>query len=393
MNSSKKMAEQSPHIMIAAGEASGDQLGGELMQALKKAAPQARITGLGGEAMKAQGLTSLFPMRDIAVMGLAEILPRLPLLLRRIQEMVDYVLAQSPDVLVMIDSPEFAHRVARKVKKQRPDIKIVIYVAPTVWAWRQGRAQKMRQFADHVLAVLPFEPRVYRALDGPDCHYVGHSVVQRMGTKKQGAAFKKKLSISKQEKIIAILPGSRISEIKRLLPIYRQVFTQLADQLPDCRFMLPAVAHLKAVIEAETANWPIKIELIEGEADKLGLFHAAHAALIASGTVSLELAMVGLPMIVAYKMDPVMEYVVPRMSKIPSVVLPNLILDEPLVPEFILHRCRAELIAPAFLALINNQSGLRDFQLAGLKRAQEIMQPPEGSPSQSAARRILDIIA
>ncbi len=165
--------------------------------------------------MKTQGLTSLFPMRDIAVMGLAEILPRLPLLLRRIQGNGGLCVAQSPDVLVMIDSPEFAHRVARKVKKQRPDIKIVIYVAPTVWAYGKAALRKMRQFADHVLAVLPFEPRVYRALDGPDCHYVGHSVVQRMGTKKQGAAFKKKLSISKQEKLLRFLPGSRISEIKR----------------------------------------------------------------------------------------------------------------------------------------------------------------------------------
>ena len=378
------------HIMIAAGESSGDMLGAELMAALRNMHPAITISGLGGQAMEAQGLESLFPMAEIAVMGVSEILPRLPNLLRRINQMANYVISQQPDALVLIDSPEFAHRVAKKVKAELPDLPIITYVAPTVWAWRQGRAAKMKAYMDHVLAVLPFEPRVFESLNGPECSYVGHSAIHRMGTKKQATNFRQKYGFGK-DKIIAILPGSRVSEIRRLLPVYRDVFQSLEAKLAGFRLVVPAVSHLTSQIVEEVTDWRLPVTVIEGEDDKLGLFHSAHCALVASGTVSLELALVGVPMVVAYKMDRLMEFVLPRLIKIPSGVLPNLILDRPLIPEFLADRCRADLISEALLALVNNEGGLREYQLQGLKEVAEHMQPPDGSPSRTAANKILEL--
>ncbi|MGC6511362.1 MAG: lipid-A-disaccharide synthase [Parvibaculales bacterium] len=380
------------HIMIAAGESSGDMLGADLMMALCELDADVRITGLGGQAMEARGLKSLFPMADIAVMGIFEILPRLPNLLSRINQMAEYVIAQQPDALVLIDSPEFAHRVAKKVKASLPNVPIITYVAPTVWAWRQGRAAKMKAYMDHILAVLPFEPRVFESLNGPGCTYVGHSAIHRMGSSGNVSSFRSKYGFAKGD-IIAVLPGSRMSEIRRLLPIYRQVIETLEADLAGLHLVIPAVAHLSTQIRDEVAGWRVPVTVVEGEDDKLDLFHSAHCALVASGTVSLELALVGLPMVVAYKMDRLMEFVLPRIIKAPSVVLPNLILDRPLVPEFLTDRCRADLIAGALSSLIANEGGLRDYQIEGFKGVAELMRPAGGSPSRTAAMKILELAA
>ncbi len=380
------------HIMIVAGESSGDQLGAGLMGALRVQRPRVKISGLGGHAMIEAGLNSLFPMADIAVMGVAEILPRLPNLLRRINEMVAYIVMEKPDALVLIDSPEFTHRVAKKVKQVLPDLLIIVYVAPTVWAWRQGRAHKMKQYIDHILSVLPFEPRVFKNLGGPICSYVGHSAVAQLGSKKTANGFLKKYQFAKKDKIIALLPGSRISEVKRLLPIYHDTLALIEDEMTDCHLVLPTVSHLHDFIADEVKKWHLPVTLVEGEEDKLGLFHKAHTALVASGTVSLELSLIGVPMIVAYKMDKIIEFIIPRLVKTPSVVLPNLILDQPLVPEFLTRRCNPHLIAPALAGLINNNGGLRDYQLKGFEQVKSRMQPATGTPSQTAALKVLELI-
>lgn len=388
------------HIMIAAGENSGDRLGAQLMASLKHAQADIKITGLGGPDMQAQGLASLFPMDDIAVMGVGEILARLRLILRRISQMVDFVVRENPDILVLIDSPEFAHRVAKKVKKQKPDLLIIDYVAPSVWAWRQRRAKKMRNYFDHVLAILPFEPNVFKALNGPDCTYVGHPATENLApidTESSRAEnsrvenFREKYKIENTDSLIAVLPGSRMSEVKRMLNPLHETIKRVAQDADNLQFIIPAVPHLKEFITASVTDWDVDVLVIEGADDKLGLFHAAHCAIAASGTSSFELGLVGLPMIIGYRMGAFMEFIGAHLIRTPSVVLPNLILDKPIVPEFLGTRCHADLLAPALLALINNDGKCRDRQMAAFVEMRRIMQPKNGTQSMSAALKILDL--
>jgi len=386
-----------PHIIIIAGESSGDALGGELIKELRARKTEIRISGIGGPFMTAQGLDSIFPMADIAVMGLREIVPRLVPIMRRISETVAYVCRAKPHALVLIDSPEFTHRVARRIKKQLPELPIIAYVAPTVWAWRHRRARHMTNYFDYVLALLPFEPRVFQQLGGPPCAYVGHPLVKRMlssiqekrETQSEAQNFRTRFAIGDAETLLAVLPGSRISEIKRLLPIFGDTLRLLAPRLNGLRVGVPVVPHVQQQVADCVANWPLKVELITDEADKMGLFHAARAALTASGTAALELALANLPMIVAYKADIILEYVLRRIVQTPSVVLPNLILDRPVVPEYLMERCTPALLAPAVHALLTNAEGLHDSQSAAFAELQDIMQAKD-APLQSAAEKVLE---
>ena len=378
------------HIMIIAGETSGDILGADLMQALRRRDSDIMVTGIGGPKMSAEGLASIFPMSEIAVMGLKEILPRLPQLFKRVDEAVAHALAVEPDVMVLIDSPEFNHRVAKRVKAKRPNIKIICYVAPHVWAWRRGRARKMKAYFDAVMAFLPFEPDVFAANDGPPCHFVGHPIIERLDALEPLPDFAKKHRLKARDVPLAILPGSRVSEVKALIPVFGQVLRYLDRRVENLRPIIPLVPHMVDTVRDKTADWPGKPIYVEDEAEKIAAFKLSRAALASSGTATMELALAELPTIVAYNMGLMGDLLV-RIMPVPSVVLVNLILDAPAMPEFLQERCDARLIGPALLDVIENDAVNAHYRsmLAGFRPA---MQEQGEKPADRAAAFTLSLI-
>lgn len=379
------------HIMIIAGETSGDLLGADLMQALRRRDEGVMVTGIGGPKMTAQGLSSIFPMDEIAVMGLKEILSRLPQLFKRVDEAVQHALMSEPDVMVLIDSPEFNHRVAKRVKAKRPQTKIICYVAPHVWAWRRGRARKMRRYFDAVMAFLPFEPDVFTANDGPPCHFVGHPITDRLEALEPLPDIPPKYGLKKTDIPLAILPGSRVSEVNVLVPVFTQVLRMLDGRIDNLRPIIPLVPHMAETVRAKTANWPGRPIYIEDEGEKFAAFHLSRAALAASGTATMELALAGLPTVVAYNMGLMGDFLM-RTMPVPSVVLPNLILDQPAMPEFLQERCDARLIAPLLQRMIeddNVNAHYRDM-LAAFRPA---MRQQGEKPADRAAALTLSIIS
>ena len=380
----------SAHIMIIAGETSGDALGADLMQALRQENSDAMITGIGGPKMTAMGLASIFPMSEIAVMGLKEILPRLPQLFKRVDEAVQHALASEPDVMVLIDSPEFNHRVAKRVKAKRPEAKIICYVAPHVWAWRRGRARKMRKYFDAVMAFLPFEPDVFEANQGPPCHFVGHPIVDRLEALEPLPDFAKKYRLKAGDVPLAVLPGSRISEVNELVPVFGQVLRYLDGRIDNLRPIIPLVPHMADLVREKTAHWPGKPIYVENEADKFAAFSRARAALASSGTATMELALAGLPTVVAYNMGLMGDLLV-RIMPVPSVVLVNLILDAPAMPEFLQDRCDAKEIAPTMLRILEDDAVNAHYRnmLSGFRPA---MRSEGAKPANRAAAFTLSLI-
>jgi lipid-A-disaccharide synthase len=378
------------HIMIIAGETSGDILGADLMQALRRRESDIMVTGIGGPKMSAEGLVSIFPMSEVAVMGLKEILPRLPKLFKRVDEAVAHALAVEPDVMVLIDSPEFNHRVAKRVKAKCPNIKIICYVAPHVWAWRRGRARKMKAYFDAVMAFLPFEPEVFAANDGPPCHFVGHPIIERLDALEPLPDFAKKHRLKARDVPLAILPGSRVSEVNALIPVFGQVLRYLDRRVENLRPIVPLVPHMADMVRAQTADWPGKPIYVEDEAEKIAAFKLSRAALASSGTATMELALAELPTIVAYNMGLMGDLLV-RIMPVPSVVLVNLILDAPAMPEFLQDRCDARLIGPALLEVIENDAVNTHYRdmLAGFRPA---MQEQGEKPADRAAAFTLSLI-
>ena len=257
--------------------------------------------------MAEQGCPSLFPLSEIAVMSLVDVLPRLPNIWRRIRQSVDAVIAQGPDALVILDSPEFTHQVAKRVRKRAPHIPIIDYVSPSVWAWRPGRARKMRRYVDHILAILPFEPEAHRRLGGPPCSYVGHPLIEKLDWMHglDAEALRQRLGIAKDRAVLVVLPGSRTSEVKRLMAPFGEALRRLQAEAGPFEVILPAVASVRPLIEEGLKSWPVAPHLVSGEDDKFAAFKLARAALAASGTVTLELALAGTPMVVAYRADPI----------------------------------------------------------------------------------------
>lgn len=376
-------------IFLIAGEASGDQLGGGLMRALRRARPDVEFCGVGGAAMAGAGLASLYPLEELAVMGFLPVVRHLPRLLKRMDETVAAVLRARPDALVIIDSPDFTHRVARRVRRSMPQLPIIDYVSPTVWAWRSGRARAMRASIDHVLALLPFEPEAYRRLGGPACSYVGHPLIERIADLTPGP---EDLHCRNQAPpLLVVLPGSRHSEVERLMPIFAQALKLLADQSGAFEAVLPAVAHLEAEIKSKVADWPVKPRVISGEAEKFSSFRRARAALAASGTVTLELALAEVPMVVAYKIS-ALESLVRPFIKVPSIVLPNLILGDNIVPEFLQENCTPQALAAA-LAAVFRDGPERQMQSRGFPQIADRLRLPAGeTPSSRAAAIVLDTI-
>lgn len=380
------MSERSPlRIFIVAGEESGDQLGFKLMQALRAKAPGAQFSGVGGKAMTQEGLASLFAMDDIAVMGFLPVFGRLPLLLKRIAQTAEAIVAQKPDALVIIDSPDFTHRVARIVRKADPKIPIINYVSPTVWAWRPGRAKKMRAYVDHLLALLPFEPRAHEELGGPPCTYVGHPLIERFADLHPNDAE----NLEREKPRLLILPGSRRSEVSRLLPVFREAIALIVNRIGPIEAFLPAVDRLADDITRQTRDWPIPVKILRGETEKWRAFRTARAALAASGTVTLELALSQIPMVTAYKVNPVEAAIARRVVRLPSVILPNIILGERVVPEFLQENCTPQKISDALVPLMQGGAA-RAAQLSALDQVEHLMRlSGDATPSEKAAEIVL----
>jgi len=384
-------------VFLVAGEESGDRLGADLMAAIREREPKTRFLGVGGSAMKAQGLSSIFSMVDIAVMGFTAVFGRLPLLVRRIRQTAAAVIEASPDVLVIIDSPDFTHRVARRVRRRRPDIPIVDYVSPTVWVWRPGRARKMRGFVDRLLAILPFEPAVHERLGGPPCTYIGHPLIEKLDRLRPAEGERRNLGDGPP--VLLVLPGSRRLEIDRLMPFFGRALGRIVAEVGEIEVLLPAVSHLRGEIEARLADWPVRPKIVSGEDGKHSAFRRAHAALAASGTVTLELALAGIPMAVAYRAEwPLrvmkrMNILLGRPIKLDTMVLANIILGDKAIPEFLDEEVTAESLAATLLPLLTDGDERRR-QTDAFARLDALMALPDGdTPSGRAAEIVLEAAA
>jgi lipid-A-disaccharide synthase len=378
-------------IALVAGEHSGDQLGFKLMGALRQALDgEVGFFGVGGEAMEREGLRSLFPLSDIAVMGIVPVLARLPTLIARIRQTAEAIVAARPDALVIIDSPDFTHRVARRVRKARPDLPIVDYVSPSVWAWRQGRAKAMRAYVDCVLALLPFEPAAYVRLDGPRCVYVGHPLIERLSDLRPNPDEARRRVA--EPLIIVVLPGSRRSEIRRLMDDFGAAVQILRDSVGPFTAVLPTLPHIQDEVRASAAHWPQAPRIVLGEAPKFEAFRNARAALAASGTVTLELALAGVPMVGAYKVG-LIEEQLKYLIKVPSILLPNLILGTRAIPEKVQRDCTPAALGAALTDLVRD-GPQREAQLEALARLDQLMRLSDGRPpSAHAASAVLETIA
>jgi lipid-A-disaccharide synthase len=377
-------------VALVAGEHSGDALGAKLMRALREArADEVAFLGVGGEAMEAEGLESLFPISDIAVMGILPVLARLPKLLARIRKTAETIVAARPDALVIVDSPDFTHRVAHRVRAALPNLPIVDYVSPSVWAWRPGRARAMRAYVDCVLALLPFEPEAYRRLNGPPCVYVGHPLIERLGELRPNADEARRRAAAAP--LIVVLPGSRRSEVSRLMADFGGALEALRQSVGPFTAVLPTLPHVEDDVRALAARWPEPPKIVFGEDAKYAAFRAARAGLAASGTVTLELALAGVPMVGAYKVSLVEEQL-KYLIKVPSILLPNLILGERAIPEFLQRDCTPAALGAALVDIVCDGPA-RSAQLDALSRLDRLMALPDGgAPSAHAARAILETI-
>ncbi|MCB1522371.1 MAG: lipid-A-disaccharide synthase [Hyphomicrobiaceae bacterium] len=376
--------------MVIAGEHSGDALGARLMAALNaRARGRIRYFGVGGEGMAEQGLDSLFPLDEVAVMGPLSILPRLPRIVRRVYRTVDAAIAAEPDCVVIIDSPEFTHPIAKRIRKRLPHVPIVDYVSPSVWAWRPGRAAKMRAYVDHVMALLPFEPEAHKRLGGPDCTYVGHPLIERFDELRgnDGGELAARLGITRGTPVLVVLPGSRPSEVGRLMRPFGEAVHRLLAKGISPQVVVPVVPSVRALVAAGATDWPVKPHFVTGEADKRAAFRLADAALAASGTVTLELALAGTPMVVAYRVDPVAARL-RFLLKVQSIVLANLVLGDNAFPEFIQEACSGERLAAALVPLFSDTPE-RAAQRAALERIPARMCLDHGTPSDAAAAIVL----
>jgi lipid-A-disaccharide synthase len=387
------MAEsgQAPLIWLIAGEPSGDLIGARLIAALKQRTDgDLRIAGIGGEAMQAEGLQSLFPISDIAVMGLIEIIPRIPLIKRRMRETIAAIKQDRPVIVVSIDVPGFCYDVWKGLRSA--DIPLVHYVAPTVWAWRPDRAKKFAAELDHLMALLPFEPPYFER-EGLDCTFAGHPVLEGGADAGDGSVFRSAHNIDAGAKAICVLPGSRRGEVSKLAGVFRQAAMSIVERHPDAVFVFPTVSYLRDHVAALAEDWPGKTVVVGSIAEKFDAMQACDAAMAASGTVSLELAMARVPHLIAYRMNGLTVKIVKLLHgmKQKYANLLNILLDREVVPEFIQERCRSDLIAAKLLELLDDPVE-RDSQLASIDGALAMLRPENGSPSDAAATVVLSLV-
>jgi lipid-A-disaccharide synthase len=376
-------------VFLVATEESGDRLGAALMQALKaKLGPSVEFRGVGGYEMAAEGLPSLFRIDDLAIVGIAGITQALPKILSRIRQTARSALDEKPDVMVIIDSPDFTHRVARRVRKKNRNIPIVDYVSPSVWAWRPGRARAMRRYIDHVLALLPFEPEVHRKLGGPPCTYVGHPLVEQIDELRPNA--QEAARRQQGTPLLLVLPGSRKNEIRRLIEPFGRAIERIAKTVWPLDIVIPTTPHLQDMVLRETAHWPLRPKIVVKREDRRAAFRNARAALAKSGTVTLELGLSGVPMITAYKVSGLEAVIARRLIRVPSVILTNLVLGANVVPEFIQTDCTPERLSSA-LAPLFADTPERRAQVEAFARLDELMEIGKAEPAKRAAEIVEDV--
>jgi lipid-A-disaccharide synthase len=376
-------------VFLVAAEESGDRLGAALMRALReRTAGQVRFTGVGGREMAAEGVASLYPIDDLPLIGFSAIPRRLPKILRLMRFTAKAVLARRPHVFVIIDSPGFTRGIARRVRAADPTIPIVEYVSPSVWAWRPGRARVMRAYIDHILALLPFEPAVHERLGGPPCTYVGHPLIEEVGNLRPNAEEARRRVADPP--VLLMLPGSRSGELDRLLAVFAEAVALVRERVGSLELIVATVPHLAGAIREASAQWPLRPRIVVEKADKQAAFRIATAALAKSGTVTLELALAGVPMIAAYKVSAIEYIAVGRgvLKRIPSIILTNLLLGENVVPELLQQNCTAENLATALQPLLSDTPERRR-QIEAFARLDSIMEVGESAPALRAADIVL----
>lgn len=366
-------------------------MGAKLISALRQRhAGELRFSGVGGVGMAAEGLESLFPIADLSVMGLAEIIPRVPLLLRRLAETTAHVKTVRPAAVITIDAPGFSFRLAKRLSGE--GIRLIHYVAPQVWAWRPGRARHLAGRIDHLLALLPFEPDFFSAYDLP-CEFVGHPVIEGVAEAPgDGPEFRLRLGLPTEAPVLAMLPGSRQGEAGRLLPVFAKVAALLYAARPNLQVVIPTVEQVAGMVAAAVRSWPMPTHMIEGASGRADAFAAANVALAASGTVSLELALRRIPTVVAYRTNPLTAILVRRMLIVPHVALPNILANKAAMPEFLQENCRPDVIAGALSQLLDDpaQRTKQQDALAGIAK---MLGQGGTPPSLRAADAVLQVIA
>ncbi len=378
-------------VGVIAGEVSGDLLGGDLIAALKAAYDgPVELVGVGGDALEAQGLTSLFDFSELSIMGLTQVIARLPNLIRRINQTAAAIAAAKPDVLIIIDSPDFTHRVAKKVRAALPGLPVVNYVCPSVWAWKEYRAKAMLPYVDHVLAVLPFEPAAMKRLGGPETTFVGHRLTADPSLLKvRGIRAGRPVKGPREEKTIMLLPGSRSAEIKALLPVFGDAAREFVARNGPARFLLPTVPRQEKLVREIAAGFEVKLEITADTDGKWAAFAEADAALAASGTVILELGLAGIPVVSAYKTDWLITMLAKRI-KTWSGALPNLIADYAVVPEYV-----NDVVRPASLCRwaerLSSDTLQRRAMIEGFDLTWERLQVPV-PPGEAAAGIVLEVL-
>ncbi|MCW5730588.1 MAG: lipid-A-disaccharide synthase [Alphaproteobacteria bacterium] len=374
-------------IALVAGEPSGDEIGARLMAALRRLAPgDVQFLGVGGPRMAGEGLASLFPYDELTVMGLVEVLPRALRLRRRLVETSAAIRAARPHALVTIDSPGFAVRLAERLTGA--DFPFIHYVAPTVWAWRPERARTFARLFDRLLTLLPFEPELF-AVHGLASEHVGHPVLESGAGSGDGAAFRARHGLGEAARAICFLPGSRGQEVRRLLPVFAATAERLRARHPDLVALLPSLHPVAAEVRRAVVDWPVPVIVVEGEAEKHDAMAAAHAALAASGTVSLELALARLPQVIAYRLHPLTAWTVRRLIKVPHVSLVNLLAEKAAIPEFLQDDCRPDLLAAALERLLASPEERTAQQQAGALALSRLRAEAGEVPSVLAARAVL----
>jgi lipid-A-disaccharide synthase len=374
-------------IFLIATEESGDRLGANLMKVLRQRLGGAvRFEGVGGQSMAREGLASLFPIERLSIIGLAAVMKQLPMILRLIRETAAAVTEASPEILVIIDSPDFTHRVARRIRSRDPSIPIIDYVSPSVWAWRPGRARAMRAYIDHVLALLPFEPEEYRRLGGPPCSYVGHPLTEQIGMLRPGVEEQKRRN--EQPPVLLVLPGSRRSEIRHHMAVFGETLRLLQARGVPFEPILPTMPHLQDAVQEAVNRWPVQPRIVIGEQEKRAAFRMARAALAKSGTVTLELALAGVPMVAAYRTGAAEAWLLRRAINVKSVILANLVAGENVVPEFLQQDCTPEKLSRSLREVLNDAPS-RQRQLDAFAKIEAIMSTGNQSPSVRAADIVL----
>jgi lipid-A-disaccharide synthase len=374
-------------IFLIATEESGDRLGAGLMKVLRQRLGDAvSFEGVGGLAMASEGLTSLFPIEELSIVGFTGVVRRLPGIMRLIRQTVDAVMQTSPDILVIIDSPDFTHRVARRVRSRDPSIPIVDYVSPSVWAWRPGRARAMVSYIDQVMALLPFEPDAYRRLHGPPCTYVGHPLTDQVASLRPNA--EERARREAQTPVLLVLPGSRRSEVRHHVAIFGKALGLLSAEGIAFEPVLPTTPQLDGMIRENVKDWPVPPRIVVGEAEKRAAFRSARAALAKSGTVTLELALAGVPMVAAYRVGAVEAFILRRAIKVQSVILANLVIGKEVVPEFLQENCTAEALARTLRDVLTD-TPLRRRQVEAFAALDSVMSTGGAPPSLRAAEIVL----